>query len=169
MRVSGASFHQLGARILDPSSDRYAVRENSGGHSNVAEVGRQRSDQITAGMVRITSTRDQARPSIRTSPSSIEPSVGTLKVSSDNAAYANWPDCDSENTIVLGRGVWAGRPIREQTVSTSDRAIYLKLPSGVSCTTQMRHAAGPTNQRADVRFPIVKSRLMQLLRLQTSS
>jgi hypothetical protein len=40
------------------------------------------------------------------------PSRGTLDVSSDNAAYASWPDCALKNVDVLQRVVWAGLRIR---------------------------------------------------------
>ena len=42
----------------------------------------------------------------------INPSRGSFTVSSDNAAYASWPDCAPDDIAVLGRVVWAGRRIR---------------------------------------------------------
>jgi phage repressor protein C with HTH and peptisase S24 domain len=42
----------------------------------------------------------------------VNPSHGTFNVSSDNAAYASWPDCSPGDIDVLGRVVWAGRRIR---------------------------------------------------------
>ena len=42
----------------------------------------------------------------------VNPSRGTFDVSSDNAAYANWPDCAPSDIDILGRVVWAGRRIR---------------------------------------------------------
>ncbi len=42
----------------------------------------------------------------------VNPSRGTLVVSSDNAAYASWPECASTDIDALGRVVWAGRRIR---------------------------------------------------------
>jgi hypothetical protein len=42
----------------------------------------------------------------------VNPSRGTFEVSSDNAAYASWPDCAPDEIDVLGRVVWAGRKIR---------------------------------------------------------
>lgn len=42
----------------------------------------------------------------------VNPSQGTFDVSSDNAAYASWPDCAPSDIDVLGRVVWAGRKIR---------------------------------------------------------
>ena len=42
----------------------------------------------------------------------VNPSRGSFNVSSDNAAYASWPDCSPEDIAVLGRVVWAGRRIR---------------------------------------------------------
>jgi len=42
----------------------------------------------------------------------VNPSRGSYNVSSDNAAYASWPDCAPGDIDVLGRVVWAGRNIR---------------------------------------------------------
>lgn len=42
----------------------------------------------------------------------VNPSRGTFDVSSDNAAYASWPECSPASVDVLGRVVWAGRRIR---------------------------------------------------------
>ena len=42
----------------------------------------------------------------------VNPSRGTYNVSSDNSAYASWPDCAPGEIEVLGRVVWAGRKIR---------------------------------------------------------
>jgi phage repressor protein C with HTH and peptisase S24 domain len=42
----------------------------------------------------------------------VNPSRSTFDVSSDNAAYASWPDCAPGDIDVLGRVVWAGRKIR---------------------------------------------------------
>lgn len=42
----------------------------------------------------------------------VNPSKGSFEVSSDNAAYAKWPDCAPSDIEVLGRVVWAGRRIR---------------------------------------------------------
>jgi phage repressor protein C with HTH and peptisase S24 domain len=42
----------------------------------------------------------------------VSPSRATYTVSSDNPAYANWPDCIPDEIDVLGRVVWAGRRIR---------------------------------------------------------
>jgi hypothetical protein len=42
----------------------------------------------------------------------VNPSRGSFTVSSDNAAYASWPDCAPADVAVLGRVVWAGRRIR---------------------------------------------------------
>jgi hypothetical protein len=42
----------------------------------------------------------------------VNPSRGSFNVSSDNAAYASWPDCSPKDIAVLGRVVWAGRRIR---------------------------------------------------------
>ncbi len=42
----------------------------------------------------------------------VNPSRGTFDVSSDNSAYASWPECSASSIDVLGRVVWAGRKIR---------------------------------------------------------
>ena len=42
----------------------------------------------------------------------VSPSRRSYNVSSDNSAYASWPDCDPADIDVLGRVVWAGRKIR---------------------------------------------------------
>lgn len=42
----------------------------------------------------------------------VNPSRGSYTVSSDNPAYASWPDCAPGDIDVLGRVVWAGRRIR---------------------------------------------------------
>jgi len=39
----------------------------------------------------------------------IHPSKRTLAISSDNAAYPTWPDCELTSVNVIGRVVWAGR------------------------------------------------------------
>lgn len=42
----------------------------------------------------------------------VSPSKRSYNVSSDNPAYASWPDCSPNEIDVLGRVVWAGRKIR---------------------------------------------------------
>ena len=42
----------------------------------------------------------------------VNPSRVSYNVSSDNSAYASWPDCAPGDIDVLGRVVWAGRRIR---------------------------------------------------------
>ncbi len=42
----------------------------------------------------------------------VNPSRRSYNVSSDNPAYASWPDCSPKDIDVLGRVVWAGRKIR---------------------------------------------------------
>ena len=42
----------------------------------------------------------------------VNPSRRNYNVSSDNPAYASWPDCAPGDIDVLGRVVWAGRRIR---------------------------------------------------------
>lgn len=42
----------------------------------------------------------------------VNPSRRSYNVSSDNPAYAAWPDCAPQDIDVLGRVVWAGRKIR---------------------------------------------------------
>ncbi len=42
----------------------------------------------------------------------VNPSRSSYNVSSDNSAYASWPDCAPGDIDVLGRVVWAGRRIR---------------------------------------------------------
>lgn len=41
----------------------------------------------------------------------VNPSRRSYNVSSDNPAYASWPDCSPGDIDVLGRVVWAGRKI----------------------------------------------------------
>jgi phage repressor protein C with HTH and peptisase S24 domain len=41
----------------------------------------------------------------------IHPIGGRVTVQSDNPAYPDWPDCDMEDVICIGRVVWAGRKI----------------------------------------------------------
>jgi len=42
----------------------------------------------------------------------VNPSRGDYNVSSDNPAYASWPNCAPGDVDILGRVVWAGRRIR---------------------------------------------------------
>jgi phage repressor protein C with HTH and peptisase S24 domain len=42
----------------------------------------------------------------------VNPSRSSFNVSSDNPAYASWPDCAPGDVDILGRVVWAGRRIR---------------------------------------------------------
>lgn len=42
----------------------------------------------------------------------INPMSGLLTISSDNSAYARWPDCRPKDVEVIGRVVWSGRRIR---------------------------------------------------------
>jgi phage repressor protein C with HTH and peptisase S24 domain len=39
------------------------------------------------------------------------PGTRTITISSDNASYPSWPNCDPEDIDVIGRVVWAGRKI----------------------------------------------------------
>jgi phage repressor protein C with HTH and peptisase S24 domain len=41
----------------------------------------------------------------------VHPGSKKLTISSDNAAYPTWADCDAEDVDVIGRVVWAGRKI----------------------------------------------------------
>lgn len=41
----------------------------------------------------------------------VHPGSKRLTISSDNAAYPSWPDCDPADVDVIGRVVWAGRKI----------------------------------------------------------
>jgi phage repressor protein C with HTH and peptisase S24 domain len=41
----------------------------------------------------------------------VHPGSKRLTISSDNAAYPTWPDCDPREVDVIGRVVWAGRKI----------------------------------------------------------
>jgi phage repressor protein C with HTH and peptisase S24 domain len=41
----------------------------------------------------------------------VHPGSRRLTISSDNAAYPTWPDCDPAEVNVIGRVVWAGRKI----------------------------------------------------------
>ena len=42
----------------------------------------------------------------------VNPSKRSFNVSSDNPAYASWPDCSPNDIDIVGRVVWAGRKIR---------------------------------------------------------
>lgn len=41
----------------------------------------------------------------------VHPGSKRLTISSDNASYPTWPDCDPNEVDVIGRVVWAGRKI----------------------------------------------------------
>lgn len=41
----------------------------------------------------------------------VHPGTKRITISSDNASYPSWPDCDPEEVDVIGRVVWAGRKI----------------------------------------------------------
>jgi phage repressor protein C with HTH and peptisase S24 domain len=41
----------------------------------------------------------------------VHPGSRRLTISSDNASYPSWPDCDPADVDVIGRVVWAGRKI----------------------------------------------------------
>ncbi|MEJ7777001.1 MAG: S24 family peptidase [Sphingomicrobium sp.] len=41
----------------------------------------------------------------------VHPGSRKLTISSDNASYPTWPDCDPKEVDVVGRVVWAGRKI----------------------------------------------------------
>lgn len=41
----------------------------------------------------------------------VHPGSRRITISSDNASYPSWPDCDPADVDVIGRVVWAGRKI----------------------------------------------------------
>ena len=41
----------------------------------------------------------------------VNPSTGKIMISSDNASFPSWPDCDPGEITVIGRVRWAGRKI----------------------------------------------------------
>ena len=41
----------------------------------------------------------------------VHPGTRKITISSDNASYPSWPDCDPQDVDVIGRVVWAGRKI----------------------------------------------------------
>ena len=41
----------------------------------------------------------------------IHPATKRVTISSDNAAYPSWPDCDPNSIQIVGRVVWAGRKV----------------------------------------------------------
>jgi phage repressor protein C with HTH and peptisase S24 domain len=41
----------------------------------------------------------------------VHPVGRRVTVQSDNPAYPDWPDCDLEDIVFIGRVVWAGRKI----------------------------------------------------------
>ena len=43
---------------------------------------------------------------------SLHPARNLLTISSDNPAYARWPDCAPDDVNIVGRVVWAGRRLR---------------------------------------------------------
>ena len=42
----------------------------------------------------------------------ISPSTRAVTITSDNAAYPSWPDCDLTKIELIGRVVWVGRKLR---------------------------------------------------------
>ena len=41
----------------------------------------------------------------------LDPTAGTLTISSDNAAYPTWRDCKVDNVSIAGRVIWIGRTL----------------------------------------------------------
>ena len=42
----------------------------------------------------------------------LHPARSTLTITSDNPAYASWPDCSPDEVQIIGRVIWAGRRIK---------------------------------------------------------
>jgi hypothetical protein len=42
---------------------------------------------------------------------SINPTVRTISIISDNPAYPGWPDCTPDQVVIVGRVIWFGRKV----------------------------------------------------------